>query len=260
MQKGLSPKTIKNIHGTLHKALEQAVRVGNLHHNPTDACELPKAYKKEVTPPEQDDIIKLLDGFQGNPYELIYQVTLFTGMRQGEVLGLTWDCVNFERSTLRINKQLQKSQKVGGKYQLVPTKTSRTRTIKVAESVMVILQKQKSIQACMQLSAGQDWNNSMNLVFTNENGRHLVHVTVYKRFKKVVRSLGMDSTRFHDLRHFYACAALERGDDLVTLKETLGHSTITTTADIYTQVTQKAWQKSADRAEEYIQELLDKTS
>lgn len=259
-EKGLSPKTVKNIHGTLHEALEQAVIDGALHRNPADSCKLPKVHKKDIIPPEQDDIVKLLDAFQGNPYELIYEVTLFTGMRQGEVLGLTWDCINFEKNTIYINKQLQKSNKnAGAFYQLVPTKTSKSRTITVAPSVMAILQKQKHLQVQMQLLVGPDWKNSNNLVFTNKTGRHLTHVTVYKHFKKIVRSIGLDHTRFHDLRHFYATAALERDESYKTLQETLGHSTITTTMDIYAHVTQKGWQQSADKTEQYIQKVLGGT-
>lgn len=199
--KKLSPKTIKNIHGVLHRALAQAVRIGNLHHNPADACDLPKIYKKEITPLEQDDVKKLLGAIQGHPFACIYQVTLFTGMRQGEVLGLTWDCVDFERNTLYVNKQLQKSQKVGGTYQLVPTKNGKSRLITVAPSVIQLLRREKSQQAQNQLLAGPNWKNPSNLVFTNQTGGHLTHVTVYKQFKKIVRNLGLDHTRFHDLRH-----------------------------------------------------------
>ena len=74
---------------------------------------------------EQPEIAAFLKAVEGNKYELVYLVTLFTGLRQGEILGLTWDCVNFERNTLYINKQLQKTKKVGGVYVLVPTKNSR---------------------------------------------------------------------------------------------------------------------------------------
>ena len=130
-QKGLSAKTVKNVHGVLHRALNQAVRIGSLRSNPSDACDLPKVYQKEIVPMEQEEIMAFLNAIQGEKFEYIYQVTLFTGMRQGEVLGLTWDCVDFNANTLYINKQLQKSKKVGGVYQLVPTKNSKARLITV---------------------------------------------------------------------------------------------------------------------------------
>lgn len=184
-QDGLSPKTVKNIHGVLHRALNQAVKIGGLRYNPADACDLPKVYQKEIVPLEQDEITAFLNRIRGDKFEYVYQVTLFTGMRQGEVLGLTWDCVDFQNNTLYINKQLQKSKKVHGEYQLVPTKNGKARLITIAPSVTSILRKQKSRQAQMQLLAGPDWENGDNLVFTNEQGRHLTHVTVYKSFKKL---------------------------------------------------------------------------
>ena len=87
-QKGLSAKSVKNVHGVLHRALNQAVKIGSLRNNPSDACDLPKVYQKEIVPLEQEDIMKFLNAIQGNKFEYIYLVTLFTGMRQGEVLGL----------------------------------------------------------------------------------------------------------------------------------------------------------------------------
>ena len=200
-EKKLSPKTIKNIHGVLHKALNQAVRIGSIRHNPADVCDLPKMRKKEIVPMEQNQIAEFLNAIKGDEFEVLYRVTLFTGLRQGEVLGLTWDCVDFDDSTLYINKQLQKSKKVGGIYQLVSTKNDRTRLIAVAPSVMTALKKQKIQQAKMQLLAGPAWDNRDNLVFTNQLGQHLTHMTVYKCFKKAVCSIGLDNVRFHDLRH-----------------------------------------------------------
>ena len=252
---GLSPKTVKNIHGVLHRALNQAVKIGSLRYNPADACDLPKVYQKEIVPLEQDEITAFLNEIRGDKFEYIYQVTLFTGLRQGEVLGLTWDCVDFQDNTLYINKQLQKSRKVGGEYQLVPTKNGKARLITVAPSVMSVLRKQKSKQAKMQLLAGSDWKNVDNLVFTNEQGQHLTHVTVYKSFKKIVRGLGLDSTRFHDLRHSYAVAAIESGDDIKTVQSNLGHATAAFTLNIYAHTTQKMRQESADRMERFIQSV-----
>ena len=105
---GLSAKTIKNVHGVLHRALDRAVKIKLIRDNPSDLCELPKVQRKEIVPLEQEQIAALLQELHGEPYENVYLVTLFTGLRQGEVLGLTWDCVDFERNTIYVSKQLQK--------------------------------------------------------------------------------------------------------------------------------------------------------
>ena len=254
-EKELSPKTVKNIHGVLHRALGQAVKLGMLHSNPTNVCDLPKAHRKEIKPMEQAEITKFLQAIQGTKYGLVYQITLFTGLREGEVLGLTWGCIDFQHNAIYINKQLQKTKKVGGTYCLAPTKNSRNRTILTAPSVMALLRKQKSQQAQMRLLAGEAWNNSWDLVFTNELGGHLCHCTVYKKFKAIVRELGMPEERFHDLRHSFAVASIESGDDIKTVQSNLGHATASFTLDVYGHVSQKMRQQSADRMEEFIQKV-----
>lgn len=254
-EKGLSPKTVKNVHGIFHRALGQAVKLGMIRNNPTDLCDLPKAKRKEIRPMEEKDIAVFLRAIEGSKFEPVYRVTLFTGMRQGEILGLTWDCVDFEHNAIYVNKQLQKTEKVGGKYALVPTKSGRSRMVTVAPSVMAVLKKQKSQQAQMQLLAGPDWSNPWDLVFTNEFGGHLVHMTVYKKFKEIVRTMGLDEARFHDLRHSYAVVSLESGDDIKTVQTNLGHATASFTLDVYGHVSQKMRQQSAERMEQFIQKV-----
>jgi len=97
---GLSAKSIKNVHGILHKALQQAVTVGYLRFNPADACTLPRVERKELKPLDETDTARFIEAVKGHRYETLFLVTLFTGMREGEVLGLTWDCVDFKRGTL----------------------------------------------------------------------------------------------------------------------------------------------------------------
>ena len=88
---GLSPKSIKNVHGVLHKALQQAVAVDYIRANPADACTLPKVERQELKPLDEGDTARFVEAVKGHPFEAVFLVTLFTGMRQGEVLGLTWD-------------------------------------------------------------------------------------------------------------------------------------------------------------------------
>lgn len=254
-EKKLSPKTVRNIHGVFHKALGQAVKLGMIRSDPTVLCDLPKVRRKEIHPMEQGEIAAFLKAMEGSKYELLYRVTLFTGMRQGEVLGLTWDCVDFAHDAIYVNKQLQKTKKVGGTYTLVPTKNSRSRIITAAPSVMTLLKKQKSQQAQMRLLAGQDWKNPWDLVFTNDFGGNLSHFTVYKTFKEIVRSIGLEQERFHDLRHSYAVVSIESGDDIKTVQANLGHAAASFTLDVYGHVSQKMRRQSAERMEQFIRKL-----
>lgn len=164
--------------------------------------------------------------------------------------------MDFERCTLYINKQLQKTQKVGGDYVLVPTKNSRSRLITVAPFVIRLLQRRQKEQEKERLTAGDAWSNPDRLVFTNGIGSHLVHITVYKEFKEIVRALGYENARFHDLRHSYAVAAIESGDDIKTVQANLGHATASFTLDVYGHASQRMRQRSADRMEQYIQDIL----
>ena len=251
----LNPKTIKNIHGVLHNALRQAVKLQMIRSNPSEMCDLPRVIRKEIQPMEEGDIAVFLKALQEEKYARLYKVTLFTGMRQGEVLGLTWDCVDFEHCTLYVNKQLQKSQKVGGTYVLVPTKNSRGRIVTVAESVMDMLREEKAWQEHNRELAGSAWQNDWGLVFTNEIGGHLCHFTVYKRFKAVVKEIGMAKERFHDLRHSFAVASIENGDDIKTVQTNLGHATASFTLDVYGHMSQKMRQQSAERMNKFIKSV-----
>lgn len=195
-----------------------------------------------------------MQAIKGHPLERLFLVTLFTGMRQGEVLGLTWDCVDFSRGNLLIKKQLIKERKAGGKYLFAPLKNDKTRRITPAPSIMQVLLKQKEAQKIWQAQAGCEWEDS-GLVFTNEYGRYLTHITVYRNFKAIMAQIGSPQTRFHDLRHSYAVAALRSGDDVKTVQETLGHYTAAFTLDVYGHVSEQMRWESAQRMESFIQNL-----
>lgn len=248
----LSPKSIKNIHGVLHKALQQAIAAGLIRSNPADACALPRVEKAELHPLDEQETRAFLEAIQGHEFETLYLVTLFTGMREGEVLGLTWPCVNFASGTILIKQQLQREKKAGGQYSLVPLKNDKPRTITPAPSIMELLRQHRKKQAAWQLRAGELWDNPAGLVFTTELGKHLVAWTVAKKFKRIVASIGRPDARFHDLRHSYAVAAIRSGDDIKTVQQNLGHATAAFTLDIYGHVTDQMRQASAERMEGYI--------
>lgn len=250
-KEGLAPKTVKNIHGILHKALQQAVSNSYIRTNPADSCILPRAVRKELKPMDEDMITAFLKIVKGHQYEELFKVTLFTGMREGEVLGLMWDCVDLTKGTVTIDKQLQMIRGSKGQYQIVPTKNSKGRTISIAPFVVDTLRRVKHQQLENRLRYGESWEDS-GFVFTNELGYHLSASTVYKSFKKVMQDIGSPETRFHDLRHSYAVASIRSGDDIKTVQENLGHATAAFTLDVYGHVTEKMKKDSAARMEQFI--------
>ena len=253
----MSPKSIKNIHGVLHKALQQAIAAGLIRFNPADACTLPRIERAELHPLDEVDTKAFLQAIKGHEFETLYTVTLFTGMREGEVLGLTWDCVDFTAGTVLIKQQLQREKKAGGQYQLVPLKNDKPRTICPAPWVMELLRKHRTHQAEWQLRAGELWDNPAGFVFTNEIGGHLVSWTVTKKYKRIVTGIGRPDARFHDLRHSYAVAAIRSGDDIKTVQGNLGHATAAFTLDVYGHVTDQMKQASGARMENYIKDVLN---
>lgn len=244
---------IKPAVGALHKALEKAVSLGYIRHNPADKPDLPKVQKAEIKPLADDEMISFLDVVKGCEYEAVYVTTLFTGMREGEVLGLTWDCIDFKGGTITIKQQLQKVRATGGECILALTKNGKTRIIAPASYVMQILTNQRKTQYEQRLKAGPAWSNPLNLVFTNAFGRNLCAQTVYLRFKKLATAAGVPAARFHDLRHSYAVAALRSGDDIKTVQGNLGHHTAAFTLDTYAHVTEKMRQESARRMDSFIE-------
>lgn len=252
---GLAPKSVKNIHGILHKALQQAVKLNYIRANPTEGCTLPRIVKKELKPLDEAQSRAFLAVIKGHRFEVLFTVALFTGMREGELLGLMWDCVDFERGTILVDKQLLINRKNGNQYELSTTKNTKSRTITAAPWIMQLLRQHKAQQAAQRLKAGPCWEDS-GLVFTNALGGHLAIPTVYKQFRAVAESIGRHDARFHDLRHSYAVAALRAGDDPKTVQENLGHYTAAFTLDVYAHVTEQMKQDSAQRMEGYIKSVL----
>ena len=256
-REAVSPKTVKNVHGVLHKALQQAVANGYIRFNPTNSCILPRIEKKELQPLDEAETKLFLDAVKGHPLELLYTITLFTGMREGEALGLTWDRVDFMRGTILISKQLQKEKKKGGEFRLVSLKNDKPRRITPAPWVMQLFRDRKIQQYQHKEKAGAAWSNPMNLVFTNELGGNLIPQTVVRHFKEIVSSIGRPEARFHDLRHSYAVASLRSGDDIKTVQGNLGHATAAFTLDVYGHVTNQMQEASAIRMEAYIKGILN---
>ena len=251
-RKPLSAKTVKDIYGILHRALGQAVEVGYLRINPSDACKLPRVERQEIRPLDEAQTAAFLNAIHGQPFERLFIVDLLTGLRQGELLGLRWKDVDFDAGTVTVAQQLLKSKEKGGTYFFGSLKNDKTRLLTPASSVMKALREQRRVQTEWRLKAGGFWEDS-GLVFTDELGHHLSHVSVRKHFKKAVESIGIPEARFHDLRHSFAVNSLQAGDNPKTVQENLGHATAAFTLDVYAHATERMKRDSANRMEALFQ-------
>ena len=251
---GLSPKSCRNLHGVLHKLFNQAVLCGYIKNNPVCAVQLPRVEKKEMHILSGDDLKAFFAEIKGKAYENLFFVDVFTGLRESEIIGLTWDCVDFKKGIIRIEKQFKRERQTGGgnKYRFDSLKNGKTRIISPAPAVFARLKKERAKQAKNRLKYGSAYKNKLNLVFTNETGGHLSPVTVYGCFKRRVDAIGCPEVRFHDLRHSYAVISIENGVDVKSISEAMGHFSVAFTLDVYGHVSEKMQKDSADRVQAFI--------
>lgn len=258
LKEGMSAKSLKNLHGVLHEALERAVLIDLIPKNVSNACVLPRVKQAEMHPLQGEEIPRFLDAIKGDTFENVYFVALFTGMRQGEILGLSWDCISFDRQIIFLSHQLQRSRKKRGEYYFVDLKNSKTRCIQPAPEVMAVFQQIKDEQIAIRNTPGTSWHNDMNLVFVDKNGRNLSCMTLYHHFKAIAARIGKPEMRFHDLRHTYATLSLQTGANIKTVSSQLGHATTAFTLDRYGHTTDPMRQDAANRMSAFIQSIADK--
>ena len=253
----LAPSSVRLVYQVLHTAMEKAVQLDYLPKKPAARCELPRRDRKELHPLDDQQLGALLEAAKGHPLEQLVTVAFFTGMRQSELLGLTWDCVDLTSGVIRINKQLswlEHREKFG---LFVSPKSGKSRIITAAPLVMRTLQAQRRRQVEMQLKAGPLWSNPPGLVFTNAVGAPLEQRTVDYQFKRLVDAAGLKDVRFHDTRHTYAVNAIRAGDDFKTVQGNLGHASAAFTLDRYGHFTEQMKQDSAARMEGFAKSILD---
>lgn len=256
----MSPKSVRNIHGVLTKALSVAVSNDYLRTNPADRVTLPRVEKPELSPLTDEQVKEFLKITADDDYEIIMKVILFTGLRESEAIGLTWDCVDFKAGTLKICKQLQKRPMEDGGTVFAPLKNDKTRVLKPAPFVMELLDRQYKEQAVQRHQMGRMWQGWQNplerktaLVFTTPEGNYVSPTALRYHFKKLVAEIGVPTCRVHDLRHTFAVLSLQNGDDIKTVQGNLGHATAAFTLDVYGHVSERMKDESAARMQAYFE-------
>lgn len=253
--KEVNPKTIKNVHGVLHSALNQAVQCGYIRSNPADRAILPKRTKAEIHVLDEQQLLKFFCAIEGHRYQYLYLVDLFTGMRQSELLGLQWRDVDFEYKSITVRRQLQYLGGAHGGYQYATPKSNKPRVISLPDRAVNALRRQWALQEQMKLAAGEAWANCDDLVFTNELGEHIKHDVIYRNLKRIFADMGAPALRFHDLRHSYAVLSLQSGCDIKTVQENLGHYAAAFTLDTYGHVTEQMRREGAEKMNKFLDKL-----
>ena len=229
--KGLSAKTVRNIHQIISSALKLAVEQRLIARNPAEGCALPKLERKEMQTLPVEQLASFLREAKDSGVFALYYIDLTTGLRRGELLGLKWSDIDLKNGDLRVRRQIGR---IDGKIMEMPLKTKNAyRTLPLSADAIDILKAQKA------KVAGSEW------VFPSPTGGPLSPDSVLHMLHRVLKRAGLPEVRFHDLRHTFATLALQNGVDIKTVSGMLGHFSAGFTLDTYAHVTTAAKREAA---------------
>lgn len=221
---GLGKASVKKHLCVIKQALNDAVVLEYIPHNPASAVKLPRVSSvaknvRFLTLTEAQEVINALEGHNLKP---VVVLALYYGLRRSEVLGLKWSAVDFDRNTLTINHTVVKNLTTVGKDHTKTETSNRT---------FQLLPECKEMLSAMK--ASRNVQNEHEYIFTWEDGRLFRPDYVTRGFQRALRAHGLPSMRFHDLRHSTASILFDKGWQLEDVKNWLGHADIETTSNIY---------------------------
>lgn len=236
MKKKLTDNTILHYYTMINVIFNKAVKWKFLESNPNQYIERPKVAKKEIPYYNSEQVKYLLNSIKDEclKYQAIIYLALDTGARRGELTGLEWSDINFDKNTISINKVTQTYEgKIIQKSN--PKNNSSVRTIQITDNTIEILKTYKREQDELKMLLGNKWINT-NKVLTNDFGGLIHPDTPSKIFYKLIRKCGLPHIKFHSLRHTSASLLIALGANTKAISKRLGHSSITTTDMIYSHV------------------------
>jgi integrase len=253
LAEGLSPGTIAKIHVVLHRALHMAEKWGYIVRNPADNVDKPNAPRPQVHPPDPADLIKLINTAvdAGDHLAPLWTLAVYSGCRAGELLGLGWQDVDFERGMITIRRTLVRTSQLTPQFGEPKSATSR-RTVTLPAFAVNALRALKAREDQERASA-LDWADN-GLVFCSHVGTPLLARNVIRDYKKALKRAGLPETiRFHDLRHAHATVLLRAGVPLKVASGRLGHSSIGITANLYQHLASDMDRDAAERIAQVLQ-------
>lgn len=238
----VSAVTARHVRATLRRALADAQRAGLVGRNVAADAAPPHVEHRPITYLSARDLTRLLDGTVDDDLGPLYALAGTTGLRRGELLGLTWADVADGRLTVR--RSMGRTRDGWG---LGEVKSARSRrTIPLPARARQALETERTRQLFRRKAAGDTWQDRAGLVFTDAVGRPLLPEHVSHRFAKDCARAGVPRVRLHDLRHSAATTLLAAGVPLAVISEWLGHSGIAITAAAYAAVVPELLTDAAD--------------
>jgi integrase len=234
--RGLAAKTIRNVHGVLHRALADAARWGLTSRNVADLADPPKTVRPEIKTWTAGEVRSFLAATAEDRLAVLWIVMAGTGMRRSEVLGLRWPSVDLDARRLAVVDTVV-SVDNRATLRLRETKTAASRrTIALDAATTTVLRSHRTRQLEERLRAGTAWGNDDELVFVREDGSLLRPDWVTRTFQRTAAAQGLEPIGPHGLRHTWATLALEAGVQAKVVSERLGHSNVGMTLDRYSHV------------------------
>jgi integrase len=244
---GLSNRTVRYHHSVLKRAFHVAIKWHRMKINPADLVDQPEKIDKEAKYLTVNQLNEVLELENIKYYERIYRFAARTGMRKGEILGLEWSEIDFDKEVIKVKQTLQRVEDKGLVIQEW-TKNKLIRDIPLSIKTKSILKQIKAEQSKTKLLLNK--KNKYDLVFAKENKKPATPNYVYRRFKKHCRKAGYNDINFHSLRHTFGSLLKQNGVDLKTIQELLGHKTREITSKIYTHISVKNKKEAAEKIDQ----------
>ncbi len=253
MFRKVKPNTVIHYHAIIHSALKYAVKTDMLVQNVADKVDRPKKNSFQPVFLSVEEMQKMFEALRGTKLELPVLVAAFYGFRRGEVLGLKWDAIDFERGTISVIRTVT-TITLDGKQTEIEQQSAKTksslRTLPLIGSFREYFLQVKEAQELNKQICGNCYNHKYDgFVFVDELGERMRANYLTSAFPKFLESHGLRRMRFHDLRHSCASLLLANGVPLKHIQEWLGHSDFTTTANIYAHLDYKSKITSAQAME-----------
>ena len=231
----ISAHTASHIRATLRHALTDAMRHSKVSRNAAAEAEAPDVGRKRIVYLAPDLVRRLIESTADKDLGPLYALAASTGLRQGELLGLSWESVDLEAGTLTVRQSLARSLD-GGWTIAQPKSETSERTIPLPSMARAALLTQRANQETARATAGDAWQDTRHVVFTDAVGRSLDPHHVSAQFQRDRAAAGVPRVRFHDLRHSAATLLLAQGVPLAVISEWLGHAGIAITMQHYAAI------------------------